>query len=120
MEDLEAKQIFCAGTIRLNKLSATPDLVDKAVLRDMQRGDYQCRSKRSVTVTVWRDTRHIHLVSNAYPVSGDTTVARKRKTDGVVEQVSCPPVICGYNTFMGGVDKRGLITASTGSQKVGG
>ena len=71
----------------------------------MQRGDYQCRSKRSVTVTVWRDTRHIHLVSNAYPVSGDTTVARKRKTDGVVEQVSCPPVICGYNTFMGGVDK---------------
>ena len=104
--------MFCAGIIRLNELHLTPEL-DKSILENMQRGGYQHRTKESVIVTVWRDNRFIHLtmnrfinlISNAYPVSGDTTVARKCKTDGVVEQVACPPVICGYNSFMGGVDQ---------------
>ena len=105
VEDLEVEKVFCAGTVRVNKLQATPELLDKTTLKNMQRGDYLYRTKQNVTVTVWKDNRHIHMISNAYPVSGDTTVKRKRKTDGVVEQVPCPSVICGYNKFMGGVDQ---------------
>jgi len=46
-----------------------------------------------MTVTVWKDNKEIYLISNVYPVSGDETVPRKWKADGVVEQVSwssCP------------------------------
>ena len=32
-------------------------------------------------------------------------MTRKRKQDGVVEQVTCPPVLPGYDKFMGGVDQ---------------
>ena len=105
VEDLEVKRIFCAGTIRTNKLHVTPELVDKGILRTMQRGDSMFRSKRSVILTVWKDNKDIHLISNAYPTSGDMTVPRKRKVDGVVEQVPCPPVVPGYNSFMGGVEQ---------------
>ena len=35
----------------------------------------------------------------------ETTVPRKRKEDGVVEQIRCPPVVPGYNKYMGGVDQ---------------
>ena len=105
VEDLELKKIFCVGTIRTNKLGATPELVDKETLRKMERGEYLWRAKRNTAVTVWKDNKEIHLISNAYPVSGDVTVPRKRKTDGVVEQVSCPPALPGYNKYMGGVDQ---------------
>ncbi len=71
----------------------------------MARGDFLFRTKGSVAVTVWRDNKEIFLVSNAYPVSGDLTVPRKHKEDGVVEQVPCPPVLPGYNQYMGGVDQ---------------
>ena len=97
--------MYCAGTIRLNKLHETPELFDKSTLRNMQRGDYLHQTKNSITVTVWRDNRHIHLISNAYPVSGDSTVLRKTKNSGVVNQIPCPPVIRGYNKYMGGVDQ---------------
>ncbi len=100
MEDLEAKNIFCAGTVRTNKLAAIPDLLDKATLKHMNRGNFMFRTKGSVTVTVWTDRKDIFQMSNAYPVTGDL----KRKEDGVVEQVPCPPVLPGYK-FMGRVDQ---------------
>ena len=62
------------------------------------------QSKGTITPTVWKDNKDIHLISNAFPVSGEVTVPRKRKADGVVERVPCPPVLPGYNMFMGGVD----------------
>ena len=104
-DDLEDKGVFCAGTIRKNKLHATPELLDKDTLSTMERGDYLFRTKGNVAITLWKDNKDIHLISNAYPVCGETTVRRKRKTDGVVEQIPCPPVLPGYNQFMGGVDQ---------------
>ena len=86
-EDLEAKQTFCVGTIRTNKLHTIPELCDQGTLRSMEQGDYICRTKGSIAITVWKDNKEIYLISNAYPVSGDVTVPRKRKEDGVVEMV---------------------------------
>ncbi len=83
VEDLEAKNIFCAGTVRTNKLAAIPDLLDKATLKHINRSDFMFRTKGSVMVTVWKDRTDIFLMSNAYPVTGDLTVPRKRKEDGV-------------------------------------
>lgn len=104
-EDLEAQRTFCTGTIRTNKLHAVPELLDKTTLRSMERGDYMVRTKGTIALTVWRDNKEIYLISNAYPVSGDVTVPRKRKQDGVVEEISCPPALPGYNKYMGGVDQ---------------
>ena len=95
VDDLEGEGVFVAATVRRNKLHATPELLDKGTLWTMERGDYIFRTKGNVAVTVWKDSKEIHLISNAYPVSGEMTVSRKRKTDGVVEQVSCPPVLPG-------------------------
>ncbi len=104
LEDLEAKKTFCVGTVRTNKLNNLPDLIDKGTLKAMDRGRFMWRAKENVVGTVWKDNKDIYLISNAYPVSGDTTVPRKRKNDGVVEQILCPPALSGYNKFMGGVD----------------
>jgi len=105
VEDLEVNKIFCVGTIRTNKLKATSELLNKGMLQTMERGDYMFQTKGSVAVTVWKDHKEIYLISNAYPVSGDQTVPRKRKEDGVVEEVPCPPALPGCNKFMGGVDQ---------------
>ncbi len=91
VEDLEMKKIFCVGTVRTNKLAAIPDLLDKDTLKSMERGHFMFRTKGSVTVTVWRDNKEMYLLSNAYPVSGEMTVPRKRKEDGVVEQIISMP-----------------------------
>ena len=104
VEDLESEGVYVTGTIRRNKLHATPELLDKDTIQTMERGDYIFRTRGNVAVTVWKDNKDIQLISNAYPVSGEMTVPRKRKADGVVEQVACPPVLPGYNRFMGGVD----------------
>ena len=63
------------------------------------------RTKGTIALTVWRDNKEIYLISNAYPVSGDVTVPRKRKQDGVVEEISCPPALPGYNKYMGGLTR---------------
>lgn len=57
-----------------------------------------------MAVTVWKDNKDIYLISNVYPVSGDETVPRKWKADGVVEQVpwfSCPAGILEVNGWGG-------------------
>ncbi len=105
VEDLETKKTFCVGTVRTNKLAAIPEFLDKSALNSMERGDFMFRTKGNVALTVWKDHKAIYLISNAYPVSGEMTVPRKRKDDGVVEQIQCPPVLPGYNKFMGGVDQ---------------
>ncbi len=69
----------------------------------MKKGEYMYRTKGSDAVHVWKDRKEIYLISNAYAVSGDVTVPRKRD-DGTVEQIACPPVLPGYNRYMGGVD----------------
>ena len=99
--DLQDKGIFCAGTIHKNKLHATPEFLDKGTLHTMERGDYLFRTKGNVAITLWKD-KDIHLISNAYPVFGETTVPIKLKVDGLIEQVPCPSVLTGYNQFMGG------------------
>jgi len=39
------------------------------------------RTKGSVAETVWKDNKEIYLISNAYPVSRDQTVCKKRKME---------------------------------------
>ncbi len=51
-ENLEEKNIFMVGTIRTNKLHATLVLTDKATLKNMQRGEYLCRTKGSVVIRI--------------------------------------------------------------------
>ena len=68
------------GTIRTNKLKATSELLNKGTLQMMERRDYKFWTKESVAVTVWKDNE-IYLISNAYPVSRDQTVCKKRKME---------------------------------------
>ena len=88
LDDLSQHDIFAAGTIRANKLSAIPELTDKASLQTMKRGNSKFRSKGNNVVTVWKDKKHIHFLSNVYPAEDNVTVGRKRKEDGVIEQVN--------------------------------
>ena len=49
-------------------------------------------------------TLDIYLLSNAYPSSSADTVQRKQK-DGAIIAVQAPPMLIGYNKYMGGVDR---------------
>ena len=70
VDDLENEGVLVAGTVRRNKLHATPELVDKATLQTMDGGDYIFQTKGNVPVTVWKDNKEIHLISDAYLTHG--------------------------------------------------
>ena len=103
-DDLMEHDIYAAGTIRVNKIAALPELTNKDVQKGMKRGDYLYRSKGNKVVTVWLDKKFIYFLSNVHPAEGDISVGRKRKEDGVVESISCPLVLPACNKYMGGVD----------------
>ena len=104
-EDLEKNmKIYSCGTVRSNRLTGATAIVDKQFLKTMNRGDYSSQSKNNVIATVWKDNKHIYLMSNAYPPSSDEKVKRKQK-DGTVITIQAPPMLAGYNKYMGGVDK---------------
>ena len=60
--------------------------------------------KKNIVATVWKDRKHIYLMSNAYPSSSDDKVRRKLK-DGTVITIQAPLVLIGYKKYMSGVDK---------------
>ena len=101
-EDLEAKQTFCVGTIRTNKLHAISELCDQGTLRSMERGDYICKTKGSITITVWKDNNLPHF--QRVPC-----VRRRHRSEEEIGRWcsgadTLSPALPGYNQCMGGVD----------------
>ena len=72
----------------------------------MKRGETVWRMKGPILALTWIDNKPV-------TISGTTTgipeeqlpEVQRRKKDGTLENVACPPIISTYNFYMGGVDK---------------
>lgn len=63
------------------------------------------------TVTVWRDTKDVSVLSNVHSLRGGDNVSRKKR-DGTVIRVTAPPVVKDYNANMGAIDKSNQMKRS--------
>ena len=58
----------------------------------------------TISATKWMDNRSVILLSNYHNPSVVQEINRRVKGSKEKVKVSCPAVICEYNTYMGGVD----------------
>ena len=63
-----------------------------------------CCHSNGVSVTVWRDTKLVYVMSSNTS-SMSTTNARRKAQDGSTRDVPCPESVMLYNAHMGGVDR---------------
>ena len=71
---------------------------------DLERGEFRSRQSGNLTVTAWRDTKVVLVMSTNTSPAAVSTVRQKAK-DGSLHGVPCPESVALYNRYMGGVDK---------------
>lgn len=106
LEDLYSKKILACGTVRQGGKEFPAVLFDKNAIKTMKRGKMVWRMKGPILALTWIDNKPV-------TISGTTTgipeeqlpEVQRRKKDGTLENVACPPIISTYNCYMGGVDK---------------
>lgn len=102
MQYLYENGIFATGTVRRHR-KELPKLVKSNP--KLQKGQYKWRVKGNVSCLIWKDTKDVLLMSNAFhPKSGKTTILRTQK-DGTKTAIDCPLAIKEYTKRMGGVDR---------------
>ena len=72
----------------------------------MKRGETVWRMKGPILALRWIDNKPVTIsgTTTGIPEEQLAEVERKKK-DGTLENVACPPIISTYNFYMGGVDK---------------
>lgn len=99
------RNIFAAGTIRINRFSNPPLPADN-VMKKSGRGTFAEVTNRdqNIFVTKWFDNKPIHMASNFVGVGNADTVKRYDKSKKEYIHINRPEVIQLYNASMGGVD----------------
>lgn len=104
-EVLKKKNIYAAGTIRINRF-AKPRLPDEKEMKARGRGSSaECiSSDGSVIITRWYDNKVINLGSNFVGVREEDQAKRWDKEKASYIFIKRPEVVRMYNESMGGVD----------------
>ncbi|XP_054277771.1 piggyBac transposable element-derived protein 4-like [Macrosteles quadrilineatus] len=97
-------KMHLTGTVNSNR-QGNPSNVNKKRLKGLLKKHETAayRHKDNVLVLVWRDQRHVIMMSS-YHNSDMQLVKRREKGRKEDEIVSKPVVVCDYNERMGGVD----------------
>lgn len=105
LADLYSKKILACGTVRQGRREFPAVLFDKNAIKTMKRGETVWRMKGPILALTWIDNKSV-------TISGTTTgipeeqlpEVQRRKKDGTLKNVACPPIVSAYNCYMG-VDK---------------
>jgi hypothetical protein len=101
LRSLADKHLKCTGTLRQNRLPASP-LPSKAKVDKEPRGTFHYASDGEICCVTWKDNAVVLIGSNYDTALPSVTVDRRKKGGGTsFEQ---PKMISNYNKFMGGVD----------------
>lgn len=101
-EALKFRNIYAAGTIRINRFASPKVLNDKELKIAGRGSSSECVSRdESVIVTRWFDSKPVNLASNFIGIGSKDTVTR----NGGKLTIERPEVVKRYNECMGGVDK---------------
>lgn len=101
LQQLRDKNILACGTFRTNRKDLPAEL---KVNNKLDRGEFIWRRKKNVTAYQWRDTKHVHIMSNYHDPCEDVEVDRTTPK-GHKKAVRCPAAVRDYNLWMGGVDR---------------
>ena len=96
-DDLARKQIYCCGSVRLNRRGMPQDLAPKTT--KLKRGDIRVRTRADLTAMLWRDKRDVCMLMNI-----DSSPAEGNFCNGGGKAIKLQIVI-DYNQHMGYVDK---------------
>lgn len=102
-EILAQKQIYAAGTIRLDRFSKPPFESD-AIMKKRGRGSADEVASGSVTCVKWYDNKCVSLASNYLGIGKCDKASRYDKSKNKTIEISRPEIVRNYNTYMGGVD----------------
>ena len=101
---LYSRGVNACGTVRPNRKGFPQDLVTKATIHN--RSYYNYRSSGPLLATVWVDKRSIYFLSTMHVAeSTEESTVKRRKPDGLQEDVLCPPLLPDYQAYMRGVDR---------------
>lgn len=93
-------------TVRSGRRNFPKELFDKAVTKNMNRGDYVEKSKGLIKMITWLDNKPVYIVGSSLPTSvHEVTEVKRQKEAGDQQLVQCPYIITMYNKHMGGVNK---------------
>ena len=98
-DELAKDEIYTVGTIKANARGYPQEL--RSVTP--KKGDYAALTSGEKVYSVFNDRKVVRFMSNAFPESMSSQVARTQP-DGSFRYQSIPPLLPAYNKYMGGVD----------------
>lgn len=101
LRTLADKDLKCTGTLRQNRLPASP-LPSKARVDKEPRGTFHHASDGEVCCVTWKDNAVVLIGSNYDTSLPSVTVDRRKK--GGSTSFQQPKMVSNYNKYMGGVD----------------
>ena len=106
LEDLYSKKILSCGTVRQGRKEFPAVLFDKNATKTMKRGETVWRMKGPILALTWIDNKPVTISGTITGIPDEQLPeVQRRKKDGTLENVACPPIVSAYNCYMGGVDK---------------
>ena len=105
MRDLESRDTYACGTVRINRRDFPADLKRAKLVR----GEIRTRQCGNLVATMWRDKRVVSLLSTNTPpeaeIHAEQQIVRGRRKQVVpAEAMKKPDVVAVYNDGMNGVD----------------
>ena len=98
-EDLYELGLYASGTCRSNRKQFPHVLLDNSVKSKGQSAFYY---HGPLTAGKWRDKRDVYFMSSLH--RGETDTLSRRSSDGSIETLEKPKIVCDYNKNMSGVD----------------
>ena len=116
LESLYCFNIYATATVRANRKDLP--LVAREKM-NLQKGEFEWRSKDHTYYVRWKDTKDVHALSTAFDHS--ISSVRRTQKDGNARDIPCPQIILQYGKRMGGVDRfderRGRYSVSRRSRR---
>lgn len=108
---LTARQIYAAGTIRINRFFNPPVLSDKIIMKMGRGTSYEVTSTLGVGLLKWCDNKAITMASNFITSGKPESVSRWDKKNKQYINIERPEIIKLYNKSMLGVDKHDQLVS---------
>lgn len=102
--------IYTAGTIQQRACGFPSGLKDVK----LPVGSYVAQSVGKTCYYTFRDRKLVSFVTNAFPETMDSKVARVPPKGNVLKYQSVPPVLPAYNKYMGAVDRLSQVRRTYG------
>ena len=99
--DLLKKDIFCTGTLRINRKGFPKALIPPNT--SMPQGSYRFATTNKLTAVWWKDRRDVYALSTLHKKAVEVVLKRPKGSKEKV-RIPCPSMIADYNEHMGGVD----------------